>query len=92
MSDQNIFDHDQIQCRACGEKLDSAMGVNKRPENDSWSICVYCGEVSRYVVSPDGAVSMREVSLAELAEFNRHHPNAVKSVLQFQMNKRKKRG
>ncbi len=69
MSDYEEFRHNSVTCRTCHIQLDA--GTNRfeggTAKDGNVSLCMGCGEVSIYVLSPLGLLSLREPTLDELA-------------------------
>lgn len=80
-----IHRHNELHCRKCGEAVDSAMNTedgSAAPEDGSWSICVYCATISRYVVGPFG-VALRAPTEQERDTFLREQPELLETVKRY---------
>jgi hypothetical protein len=78
------YRHNALHCRVCGTRLDAATGVNTNgyPDDGSFTVCFYCGELSCYVVGPFG-VAMREPTMDEMAEFHRDYAEVATQLAQY---------
>lgn len=59
-----------ITCTKCGAKNDAhteARDETAVPKNGDLSICLYCGHITAYVVSPEG-ITVRELTEEEAAD------------------------
>lgn len=73
---------DRTRCPACGHTPNSfghsgTDGPARPPRNGDFSVCIRCGEVGIIELSPIGVASIREATLAELAEFNTNPANTA---------------
>ncbi len=77
------FETNALTCRICKGTLDCATdprGNKERPSTGSFSICMYCGEVSIYIEHEDGSYSLREPNFIELAIFNREASDVARAA------------
>lgn len=89
----NFIATNNFKCPHCNEMLDGASGFYSRdkPQNDSFTICVFCAQVCVYVIEK-GVISLRALQ-DEDHKYIEKYPslqNEIKELQDFVKSKPKK--
>lgn len=80
MNDKRIVTaQGNTDCPHCGQPNNAHAGAGV-PQTGDWSCCYGCRKISRFVVPPDGTLSLRKATPSDLVEFVRDDPELAKML------------